>query len=746
VGTGGLGGAGGTGGSAGTVGTGGVAGTGGAGGLAGTGGAGGLAGTGGTGGTCAQQCPQWGVSCANGVLETCVYDLLGCRVRLAKTCSLGCNASGDACASCGALPQPFLDREPQTAVASYQDLVVSGDTVIAAYRGRNANGPLTTAGLAPFNVADPHAIAPLPLQQLYADGYLRNIRLDGNRLYALGASALGVFDASDPRTPAALGSFTPSGTPADVSVDGNTACVVASDGLHVIDVSNGAAPAQVGFLALTNAPDQVVCKGRYAALASSSNSQLRIGDLQDRTAPVLVATTGTSAMTYPGAGRHSLQFDGNTAYLISYYSITGNNQLQYQLDSYQWSPPSTLTRAGSATPAVNMFGTTLRGTDIGFFTNDSIGIIDASVPGAPRIKKQTVTNEYPSGIVLSGGAAYFGTTALSSFDMSLVPDRVVRTGRGKMCGAAVQGGIAYIAHCDNGITVEDIRDPLAPVQLARIDGVRARGVAVQGRYLYATVVDTNAVNWLQIYDVSTPWLPVAMGTAPGQSRFMAGTLDHPIVQGNLLYALCDIGYICVYDVSNAAAPSRLVVSSAIVDVGGGASAGSVFTMSGTTMYTPGKGGLGVVDMSNLAATVVVKTVPLTPAPYGQAQVAVDGHYAYLTSRCNQSTVNHCTYVLDITDPLNPVPMGVAIDDIKIFANLYPLQTPLDDYSLRVRDGFLYVSNSWGGLYVLDVTNPAQPKRVNEYWTPSPTDRSYQFDRYVVAHLPNDSEQVIEMCH
>ena len=90
--------------------------------------------------------------------------------------------------------------------------------------------------------------------------------------------------------------------------------------------------------------------------------------------------------------------------------------------------------------------------------------------------------------------------------------------------------------------------------------------------------------------------------------------------------------------------------------------------------------------------------------------------------------------------------SVAIDDIKIFANLYPLQTPLDDYSLRVRDGFLYVGNSWGGLYVLDVTDPAQPKRVNEYWTPARTDLSYQFGRYVVAHLPTDSEQVIEMCH
>ena len=83
------------------------------------------------------------------------------------------------------------------------------------------------------------------------------------------------------------------------------------------------------------------------------------------------------------------------------------------------------------------------------------------------------------------------------------------------------------------------------------------------------------------------------------------------------------------------------------------------------------------------------------------------------------------------------------------AALYPMFASPDDSSLRVQEGILYVSNFWGGEFVMDVSNPTQPRRVNEYWTTSPASATYQFDRYLLAQLgtpTGSAEQVIEMCH
>ena len=431
----------------------------------------------------------------------------------------------DTCAACSTLPQPLLDTEPTDQSASYGDLVLSGNVGITAYRGNSPSGPLTTAGLAPFDVSNPAAIVPRGLEQLFANGSVGSLRLVGNRLYFLGSGAqtLYVYDATNPSAPTALGSLALSAPAANLSVDGNRACLAATDGVHIIDVTNPAAPAQVGFLAANPVPHRVVCQGTEAAVLAVNRLQML--DLSDPTNPqVAVQLTLTSTDT-----SENLLFDGATVGTVSYQE-NGSDQLVYSLDTYAFTAPATLTHIGSLAGFDFPF-TTLSGTEVAFHTIDSVGVIDVSNPAAPRLAKQTAVYPQPGSVALAGSTLFTTGGALSTFDLTQAPDIVVRPIKdGYLVSGAVQGAIAYLVRTGGHLILDDIRDPLAPVELSRVS-VNATSVAVRDQYAYVTVTDSVTNTRLVIYDVSDPWLPVQVGSVAGRSSLQGGGLARILAAG-----------------------------------------------------------------------------------------------------------------------------------------------------------------------------------------------------------------------
>lgn len=74
-------------------------------------------------------------------------------------------------------------------------------------------------------------------------------------------------------------------------------------------------------------------------------------------------------------------------------------------------------------------------------------------------------------------------------------------------------------------------------------------------------------------------------------------------------------------------------------------------------------------------------------------------------------------IFDITDITRPVLVSTVKADGSLFHSAY------DDWSVCVNNGFAYFTNSYGGLYVYDVSNPAAPERIGKYTVPLYKDKS-----------------------
>lgn len=75
-------------------------------------------------------------------------------------------------------------------------------------------------------------------------------------------------------------------------------------------------------------------------------------------------------------------------------------------------------------------------------------------------------------------------------------------------------------------------------------------------------------------------------------------------------------------------------------------------------------------------------------------------------------------------------------------------------TLRVEGNRLYLSNEWGGVVMLDVSDPTQPQVLTEYWTQMPARYMFGIDRFLttftVAGFPYPAssaqqDQVIQLC-
>jgi len=223
-----------------------------------------------------------------------------------------------------------------------------------------------------------------------------------------------------------------------------------------------------------------------------------------------------------------------------------------------------------------------------------------------------------------------------------------------------------------GLRIINVANPATPVEIGFFDeGVsNAKQVAVSGDYAY--IVDDWGPSLILIINVDNPAAPTLTGSY--EVDYSAGDIT---IANNYAFILADGLYII--NIANPANPSQ---------TGFFSEPGGHVTVADQYAYVTTFNGLRILNVSNPSAP--------TETGYYETQadatdMVVVGNYAYITERIGGLRV------ISVSNPTAP--------SETIF-----YETVGGVGSGAVAESYAYVINSNGnGLFVIDVTNPAQPE-------------------------------------
>jgi hypothetical protein len=303
--------------------------------------------------------------------------------------------------------------------------------------------------------------------------------------------------------------------------------------------------------------------------------------------------------------------------------------------------------------------------------------------------------------------------------------------------ARVQGNYAYIADWYDGLTVCDISDPSNPRAVGNVDtpGI-AVSLDVSGNHVF---LSDNS--YLRVFDISDPTSPVECG-APLSFEGIDNPWDIEVA-GNYAY-IGLFGALMIADISDPCQPQKAALFPVGLPIVGVDVVGS-YAYVVDTWWTIGQN-LHVIDVSNPANPVLTGTLPLDFKSFsGLRSVEVANGHAFVVN-------GPALEVVDVSDPYNPIldlSFNALLDGTSIHlsggkafigAGYYGLQeidladphaprllgsldlpgnTDLFDYpqgyteNIAVPEGsdYAYVANGDGGLKVVDITRPINPKPV-----------------------------------
>jgi hypothetical protein len=486
---------------------------------------------------------------------------------------------------------------------------------------------------------------PVKLSEISARGLVDAIYFDeaANRLYFCAYFAgFEIWDVSDIAAPVRLGGGPTEGLPrGGIFANGNYVYVVTvADGVQVFDVTDPTAPVNTGNcpLSATNFAWNSAKSGDLIFVAIG-NGGLKVVDVSDPSDPHI-------------AGSHSYQATGVWVAGGYAYTVVYN----FGLRVLDISDLSNITQAGycqipGSPSRVQVLGDYAY---IGNSTTDvggGINVVDVSTPSAPQLI--TTYAGYASYITVHGSVlSYTGMTfPCNILDIS-DPASPVFASSYKLpiftSDLEVNGNYAYTGN--NGFRVFDITDKSHPVQVGydSTDGAIARLAGDKAVFIRESMTANNPV---MIMDVSDPAQPGLLG------QYMAPVMTNDLeVRDHFAFVAC------WWD------------------------------------------GFRVVDFQDPANPVLVahkmgwvqNAVPGVDFCYVQA-LDIEGNYIYLIDyEPFPAEDTRGLYILDITDPVNPVFVSRFTDFIS------------GGYDIDVVGDFAYVADMNGGVEVIDVTDKQAP--------------------------------------
>ena len=276
-------------------------------------------------------------------------------------------------------------------------------------------------------------------------------------------------------------------------------------------------------------------------------------------------------------------------------------------------------------------------------------------------------------------------------------------------GVFVSSGLAYVASGDSGLSIVDISDPTAPVEVGTL------GPPDVADDVFVSKGTALVVDWdegLRIVDVSDPSAPVQLSAFALNTRDYLLTAWNAVLSDGVAYlAASGVGapILILVDVSDPTAPSELGSLSSP-----GFFASDVFFSDGLVFMA----GAALTDGGPIGRLLIVDvSVPSDPVEVGfvdlpislAADVFVSGDLAFVAAW------DQGVRIVDISNPAEPVEVG-AIEAPDLFA-----------FDVFVSDGLIFVAGSAndafanetglllmgekGGLRIVDVSDPAAPFEV-----------------------------------
>lgn len=317
-------------------------------------------------------------------------------------------------------------------------------------------------------------------------------------------------------------------------------------------------------------------------------------------------------------------------------------------------------------------------------------IYNISTPSNPLLVTSIDSLEYCESVVISGQYAYIAAGSRSHIVDITNPASPVYVGRIDGYGGYhqylnVRSGYAYVCNYDAGFAVVNVTNPASPVNVVDIPS-GYRTARIIFDGNYAYVAIGDA--GVAIYNVVNPASPVYVTTILTTGR--AASLYY----GAITIGGTPTGHIFVANRNpapgisaiNVSNPSLPVTTSFLAAIP--APSGSAFIPfydNGKTYVAYGSAGLRILDVLNPSNVSLLGTADLG----GDSRaVVVNSNYAYVAAR------DSGVYVVDVTDPANPV-------------KIKTLQTPRAR-GIAINGSVVYVAASDSGMGMIDITNPSNP--------------------------------------
>ncbi len=584
----------------------------------------------------------------------------------------------------------------------------------------------------------------------------------GNRTYAIVTAARGdavqIIDITDPTMPVPVsavfddsGGFDALGGANDVVVFGSgnrTYAIVAAwdDGaIQIMDITDPTMPVPVsagfddsgGFVALAGANDMAVFDSgdrTYVIVTAYNDDAVQIIDITDTTMPVPVsAAFGPGRLTTLDGPHDVAVFDsGNQTYAI----VTADNDDGVQIiditDPANPVPVSVVFDGLWGFRALNG-ATNVEVLDSGnrtyaivtAFDDDGVQIMDITDPANP----------------VPVSATYDGSVALGALD--------------GVNGVEVfgSGGRTYVivtAINDDGVQIMDITDPanltstvfddsvevdvepgvsqeLADVILEATNSTElASTVFGVGNRTY-TVVATLYDNATQIMDITDPTMPVPVSAVFDDSKELGAlSFSHDIEvfeSGDRTYAIVAVlydGSVQIIDVTNPANPSHIsvildgVVEFSAVDKEVDVETFVVGDRTYAIVATLYGGGVQIMDITNPANPSHTSAVLDGSGDLGDMSVRLDMEVFGVGDRIYAMVAawpDGGVYIIDVTNPANPSPpTSIVLDSSELRSLLFG---PFDVGVFRGGDHTYAIMASTASIDIINITNPANPSPIQQ---------------------------------
>jgi len=570
------------------------------------------------------------------------------------------------------------------------------------------------------------------------------VHVSGNLAYvANGASGVQIIDVSDPNSPALRSSYNPVGEVWSVFVSGNLAYVAGQAGLGIVDVSDPTSPTLRSLSSEVSWAGVVFVSGNMAYVGRSGMpNYLTIVDVSDPSSP-------TSCGSY--------EFD--TERPFDFYVSNGLAYLAYvgwpyaQLEIIDVGNPWQPRLVGSCTlPDWDDVGVSVSG-GFAYVAGPGLSIIAVE----QRFVGSYDTPGHAGGLFLSGTLAYVadGTTGgLQIIDITNPTSPTLWGSCDTPGGAravAVSNGLACVADGPAGLQIIDVGNPSLPTLRGSYqEPGEAEDVHVSGSLAFAAWSSVGSTTGgLRIVDVSDPSSPRLVGSCLVWARrvFVSGGLAYVVGMSDWSEPYC-LGKIV--DVSNPSRPTVLGSFGPLDDVGDIYVVGSYAYLTETS--TIDEGFLRVVDVSAPSSPASVALYSLITRAGG---VFVSDNLAYVGVLPRESlSYPGGLQVIDVSDPTSPTlqqsfiahggGLDVAVSDSVAFLaagesgmKTVDVRYPADPirvgsydplrwgHAVLVSGDLAYLAwghwfEHWdelelfGGLHILDVSDPAQPRPLGRY--------------------------------